>query len=115
MKRSVFALTLAALSLAGCAGLNEVMTYDAKSLTQVTLSDGTYRVFEHPSRDRLMVTPSVGAALGTGVTLGAAAAPSDRMTAAARQYLDNTQRSNCAISSTREIVKTQYEVKFTCA
>jgi hypothetical protein len=47
------------------------MSYDTKSLAHVKMDDDTYRVFEHPSGDHIMITTSLGAAAGQGFVKGA--------------------------------------------
>jgi hypothetical protein len=117
-------LALMVLALAGCGGrpggLKDAMAYDAKSLTHVKMPDDVYRIFEHPSRDRLMTTTSIGKAAGQGfvrgATLGLATVqtPEQLHEAAARKYLSDTGRGSCVILSGYELITTQYEFKFDC-
>src|SRR5690606_12029502 len=97
MKRAV--LLSAALVLSGCgAGMQQAFTYDIGSKTFVEMPDDRYRVFEHPDGDRIMTTPSLGAAFGQGAARGATLftvdfnTPQERHQAAARKHLDDTGR-----------------------
>jgi len=96
-------------------GFSDALKYDSKSLTQVAMSDDTYRVFEHPKGDRLMVTSSIGRSARSGATFGALpVSPLKSHEAAARQHLDQTGRQACQIVSGEELVKPQYEFVFSC-
>jgi hypothetical protein len=113
-----------ALGLAACGGrpggLQDAMSYDIRSVTQVPMGDDTYRVFEHPQRDRLMTTTSIGKAFGQGFVKGATfgladvQTPEQRHEAAARKHLDRTGRAHCTIDNGYELLNTQYEFRFTC-
>lgn len=120
MKRT--ALLAASLVLSGCgAGMQQAFTYDISSKTFVQMPDDRYRIFEHPGRDRIMTTPSLGTAFGQGAARGATLytvdfnTPQDRHQAAARKHLDDTGRAHCQIISGEELVRTQYEFVFSCA
>lgn len=123
MKRTL--ILAGAIVVAGCTsrpgGLQDALSYDRHSLTHVAMDDDTYRVFEHPQRDRIMTTTSLGLAasqgLARGATLGIARpqTPEQRHEAAARKHLDETERSHCRIVSGYELVQTQYEFKIECA
>lgn len=107
------------VSVAGCQSVKTAMEYDPQ-VHQVQMEDDTYRVFEHPQRDRLMTTPSMGKIAGQGmaqgVTLGIAhiRTPEQRHEAAARRYLDDTGRAHCRISKGYLLVDPQYEFYFNC-
>lgn len=117
-------VALSAALLAGCGGrpggLKDAMSYDSKSLSHVRMGDDIYRVFEHPNRDRIMTTTSLGRAAGQGfirgATLGMAnvQTPEQRHEAAARRYLDLTSRGACEIKSGYELIQTQYEFMIEC-
>jgi hypothetical protein len=106
--------------LSGCAGLDKALEYETTTY-YVQMPDDRYRIFEHPQRDRIMTTPSIGTAvaIGTasGLTLGMADIdpPELRHEKAARQYLDQTNRAHCRIVSGYLVVRPQYEFKFDCA
>lgn len=118
------ALLVIAVCMSGCGGrpggLSDALKYNP-TVHHVTMDDDTYRVFEHPSGDRLMTTPSVGTAAAAGLVQGATlglARPmpiEERHEAAARRHLDQTGRAHCRIASGYEIIHTQYEFKVDCA
>ena len=118
MNKTTMWVTLV-LAVSACGGrpggFSDALKYDAKSLTQVAMSDDTYRVFEHPNGDRLMVTSSIGRSARSGATFGAIpVSPLKSHEAAARQHLDQTGRQSCQIISGEELVKPQYEFVFSC-
>lgn len=88
--------------------------------TIVKMPDETYRLYDHPTDNTLIVSPSIGRAIGIGIAQGAtlgmadAMTPEQKMEAAARQHLANTGRSNCTITSGYLLVKPLYEFSFTC-
>lgn len=124
MKPIVIFLPILAFSLSACGGrpggLQDAMSYDIQSKTQVAMSDDTYRIFEHPQRDRLMTTTSLGKAFGQGFVQGATLGianvqtPEERHEAAARKHLDQTGRAHCIIDNGYELLNTQYEFRITC-
>jgi hypothetical protein len=106
-------------ALAGCAGMNTAMEYNT-TVHHVQMADDNYRVFEHPKGDRIMVTPSTGATAKLAVSHQVLVpgpvleTPVDRMQAAARKYLDETNRANCQITNRKLVMEPQYEFYFTC-
>lgn len=122
--RGIALIGVASVMLVGCGGrpggLQDAMKYDARSLAHVKMTDDIYRVFEHPSRDRIMTTTSLGRAAGMGavrgITLGIAdvQTPEQMHEAAARRYLDLTSRRACTIKSGYELIQTQYEFIIDC-
>lgn len=124
MKSCVLPVLLSALFVAGCGGrpggLQDALSYDAKSLAHVKMPDDTYRVFEHPGGAKIMTTTSVGKAAGQGMIEGATfgladlQTPEQRHEAAARRHLDQTGRAACKLAGGYELVRTQYEFLFEC-
>lgn len=115
-------LLLPLVALCACSstsGLGRAMSYPS-SFTKVTMPDDTYRVFDHATDKTIMTTPSIGAAVGSGAVQGATlgvvsvASPEQRHEAAARKYLDQTNRQDCEIVSGYLVVKLQYEFTYRC-
>jgi len=116
---------LGILVLAGCAArpgaYGDIFSYDITSLTHVTMPDDTYRLYEHPNRDRIMTTPSLGSSFGQGAVRGAtfglanADTPEQRHEAAVRKHLDDTGRAHCKIVSGYLLVNPQYEFRLDCS
>ena len=84
------------------------------------MADDTYRVFEHRSEPTIVTTSSVGATIAAstarGATLGLVNpySPEQLHQAAARQYLDQTGRPHCVITSGYLLMQPQYEFTFEC-
>ena len=80
----------------------------------------TYRVFDKPDEDRLMITPSFSAAAAAGsvqgLTLGLTnpIGPEALFRNAALAYLKSTGR-DCKAITTELVIKFQYEVKYDCS
>lgn len=110
---------LGIVSIFALVACQAVMEYETTTHT-IKMSDDTYRVFEHPKRDRIMTTPSVGKAvgqsIGEGLTMGVVKprTPEQLHEAAARRYLDTTGRANCKITRGYLVIDPQYEFYFTC-
>ncbi|MCF6112004.1 hypothetical protein [Mesorhizobium muleiense] len=119
MKMKLFALLPCFMALAACVGVSTAMQYD-QTVHRIAMPDDTYRVFEHPMRDRIMTTPSTGKVIGQGLAGGATFGLVETMTpevlqrAAAKKYLDDTGRANCVITRSNLILKPQYEFFFEC-
>lgn len=111
MRTRILLVGLAALALPAC---QSVAQYEATTHS-VTMPDDTYRVFEHPKKDRIMTTPSMSAIIAVGPG-GNDMVVRDKAKheAAARKYLDDTGRANCPITSGTEIMKPQFEFMFSC-
>jgi hypothetical protein len=119
----IAAIAAVGLVLTGCSstGMGRAMSYD-RTVHQVVMEDDTYRIFEHPTDNTLMTTPSLatgyGQGLVAGATLGLAASavqtPEQRHEAAARRRLDTTGRENCQITSGYLVLHGQYEFTYEC-
>lgn len=114
---------VAVAGLAGCStteGFGRARQYNASKITKIQMPDDTYRVFEHPSEKTIMTVPSpavsFGAGVASGATLGLAqvAPPEQRHEAAARQYLNDTGRQNCTITSGYLLIRPQHEFTYEC-
>jgi hypothetical protein len=109
------------IALSGCAGLNyAVENYHGVRVDEIEMPDDTYRIFDKPAENRMMITPSLGAAMGvgvtTGLTYGAAdnVAPKPRFEAAALQYLREEARGDCKVVDFYLIARPQFEIKYQC-
>jgi hypothetical protein len=110
----------AGLLLGGCAGMSYALEhYSGVEVIGVEMPDDTYRVFDKPAENRMMVTSSVAAALGQGagrgLTLGAAntTPPKPRFQAAAEKHLADTGRT-CRITDGYLIIEPQFEFRYDC-
>jgi hypothetical protein len=110
-----------ALALGGCgAGVQYIMDeYRGVPVQEVVMPEDTYRVFDKPTENKMMLTPSLGATAGMGVAQGLtfnsfdATPPKPVFEAAAAQFLRNSGRS-CELLETYLLVKPQWEVKYRC-
>lgn len=78
----------------------------------------TYRIFDKPEQNKLMITPSVGDSMGMGamkgLTFGAGGNASPAaLQAAAMKWLQSKGRT-CTATQTILVVEPQYEVKYIC-
>ena len=114
---------LAACSLlSGCAGANYAMEhYSGVPIQQFKASNGaTYRIFDKPAENRLMITSSLAAAFGSGAVQGATFGAIQPTSAAvvfrdaAEQYLVSTGRT-CVTRDTTLVIDPQYEVRYDCS
>ena len=121
MKKLVLLFAIAMFFSSCSAGMKQATTYDPKSLSRIAMADDTYRIFEHPDRQRIMVTTSLSRAAGqgfvSGLTFGVVPVrtPEQQFEAAARAHLDRTERSQCKITRGYLLVRKQYEFQFDCS
>lgn len=110
-----------ALLLAGCSGMSyAISTYSKIDVKTVKMADDEYRIFDRPDLGKMMVTSSIGAAMGQGVGKGLllmtvdTTPPKPMFQAAARQWLDETGRTNCKITDGYLIISPQFEFTYEC-
>lgn len=108
------------LALSGCAGMNYAMeNYTGVPVTPFKYGGDTYRVFDKPNEDRLMITPSAGKAASVGAVKGITLGLSGPMTVEAdyrkvtQAYLDSTGRK-CTILKGSLVVQPQWEFDYQC-
>lgn len=120
MIRKILSIFALALLLAGCAGMEYAMEhYGSVPVKEFTDKADTWRIFDKPKEGRLMITPSVGAAMAggveTGLTLGMrrGGAKKAAFQKAALAYLKSTDRQ-CTIQKSYLVVNPQWEFKYSC-
>lgn len=114
-----------ALVMAGCGGGAQ---YAMKEYTGVEVKsfdvpdEDTYRVFDKPAENKLMITPSLSKAMGAGFAQGATFGGADAMDMigpkpmfekAALGYFASTRRT-CRIVDGYIVAKPQWEFKYHC-
>jgi hypothetical protein len=115
----------AALLLGGCASANYVMSeYGGVPLKHFEMGDGqTYRVFDKPDANKLMITPSLDRAAGagfvSGLTFGAVPTqdnlgPKPEYERASLAYLTSTGRT-CRLIDGYVVIQGQWEFKYDCS
>jgi hypothetical protein len=109
-------------ALGGCASINYIMQeYQGVPVAEVTMPDDTYRIFDKPAANKLMVTSSLASAAGQGfvrgLTLGTAPTdgPKPLFEAAALQFLDESGRHGCRVVDAYLLARPQWEVKYDCS
>jgi hypothetical protein len=117
----IFVLAAASAALSGCAGASYAINeYSGVDVVSFQMPEDTYRVYDKPSQNKLMITPSIGAAAlqgaGNGLLLNSVdnTPPKPMFERAAAEYLRSTGRQNCRIVDSYIILKPQYEVKYDC-
>ena len=120
MKTFLAAILVAILS--GCVTSESMARRSSyrQTVIHVAMSDDTYRLYEHPTDNSLLVSPSIGKIMSIGAAKGATLGLADTMTpeqkleAAARQHLAATGRTNCRITRGYMLQKPLYEFWFEC-
>ena len=118
-------MILTVLALGGCAGVNYVVHeysgIEPKSFD--VAGEDTYRVFDRPDVNKLMITPSLNKAMGAGALQGLTFGGVDAMDSigpkpmfehAALAYLASTGRQ-CRIIDGYLVVRPQWEFKYDCS
>lgn len=108
-------------ALGGCASVNYIVNeYQGVSVQEVKMSDDTYRVFDKPAQNKMMVTSSLSSAAGQGfargLTFGAVPTdpPKPLFEAAALQFLSENGRTGCRVIDAYLLARPQWEVKYDC-
>jgi hypothetical protein len=125
MRANWMAALGAALMLSGCASANYVMSeYSGVQLKHFEMAEGqTYRVFDKPEANKLMITPSLDRAAGagfvSGLTFGAVPAqdnlgPKPEYERASLAYLASTGRT-CRLIDGYIVIQGQWEFKYDCS
>jgi hypothetical protein len=118
-KLGIVALSVA---LGGCASVNYILQeYQGVPVQEVKMPDDTYRIFDKPAVNKLMVTSSLSSAAGQGfvkgLTFGAVPtdAPKPLFEAASLQFLGESGRPGCRIIDAYILAQPQWEVKYDCS
>lgn len=119
MQRAI-TLFLAGALLAGCANLDYASdNYGTTPMVRFEHQDHPYRIFDKPSANRLMITSSIGSAIGSGFVRGLTFGllsnhPSEpTMRAATEAYLASTSRK-CSVEAGNLIAQPQWEFRYEC-
>jgi len=108
--------------LTGCAGMQYAMeTYSGIDPVLFTPpgQEKTFRVFDKPSMNRVMLTSTlgdaarIGAVEGFTLTMVDADAPEKEYARAAQAFLDSGKRG-CTVVSSEKLLKVQYEMRYVC-
>lgn len=121
MKRLVLAVVaLAPALLGGCAGISAAREFRDVEPIHFASGDSTWRVFDKPAENRLMITPTLGRSISIGANNGASNlglserdAAKAEFQAAAADWLAKSGRQ-CQILSGEDILDPQWEFKYRC-
>ena len=101
--------------LAGCSGMSYASkNYGGAMPNSFYHSDQKFRIFDKPTKNRLMITPSLGSAMLQGATFGAGATAEITYQQAAQAYLDSTGR-DCEVGDMKLVIQPQWETFYTCS
>ncbi len=108
-------------ALAGCGGINYAMEhYSGVDVQQFASGGTTYRIFDKPDENRLMITPTLGNAAAAGAiqggTLGISGSPlgpQGEYRLASQAFLD-ARRQGCKVTDGSKILHPQYEFFYAC-
>lgn len=118
MKKSL--ALISCLALAACSQTMGAQMEYINKVHHVAMPDDTYRIYDHPSGNKVMVSPSMGkiasAATVTSWTFGTVDAlpATQAYINAAQQRMNQTGRSHCKPVSARPLMKPMIEVAFNC-
>lgn len=121
MPRTKLAVVATVALLAGCAGMNYALEhYRNVPVQHFTASSGSsFRVYDKPAENRLMIAASIGSAMGGGLARGATFGAAGGSSAvvfrdASEEYLRSTGR-DCRAADIALVVEPQYEVRYDCS
>lgn len=118
--RAVMAIAVLAVALSGCAGMDAAMQYNDVQIQEFHANGHPWRIFDKPAEGRLMITPSIGRAVGegflSGLTFGAADTeiPKPEYQAAVAAWLRQKHPGSCIITDGYKLIKPQWEFKYRC-
>lgn len=120
MRRAGMALGLA-VGLTGCASIDYATDeYGSVPLVTHDYQDHTYRIFDKSGANKLMITPTLGAAAGDGAIRGLTLGlfnndvPEPVFHGAADSYLASTGRKCSVVGQGVLIVRPQWEFHYQC-
>ena len=120
MKNTFFGI-VAVIGLSGCAGINyAIENYSDVDVKQFSYQETTFRIFDKPEENRLMITPNLGDTIGgsavQGLTLGLSGpmgGPEGSFQAVTQAYLDQ-QGNGCKVTNGALVVQPQWEFFYEC-
>ena len=113
---SILALTS---MLAACSGMDAANEYSGISPVDFAWDGNDWRIFDKSSEGRLMITPSVGNAIGTGIIQGLTLGTADRDIPKSRYqkvimawWVQNNR--TCKVTDGYKLISVQWEFTYTC-
>lgn len=110
------ALTIGSiLVISGCSGMQYAIdNYKGVEVVRHNYQGQTFRIFDKPEENRLMITPTIGQSAARGATFGAASTPEIYFQNAGQTFLTEAGR-NCEVGDPKIVAPPQYEIFYTCA
>lgn len=97
---------------------DSVQEYSFVKVEYVTMPDDTYRVFDKPDANKMLVSSSIASATAqsfrSNIMLKDDTPPKTSFEAAAIAYLSNSGRNGCRVTDSYLLIAPQYEVKYDC-
>ncbi len=110
----------AAIIMGGCASVSYIVdNYSGVPIQEVETSYDTFRVFDKPAENRMMITTSIASASGQGIVGGLMLNPAGGATPlpifreAVEKYLAQSGRA-CQVKDGALIAVPQWEFRYTC-
>lgn len=120
MRAIRIAVVIGAAMLCGCASMEYIVkNYNGVALVEHSTSYDTFRIFDKPTENKMMITSSLGMAaaggFAKGLTFGASGPATSRpiFQEAVEQYLAKSGRS-CRVVDGYLLVDPQWEFKYEC-
>lgn len=116
-----FLIFVSLLMVSACSGMGyAIENYSGVDVQRIQVNGESWRIFDKPNEDRLMITPSIGRAASAGAVQGATFGISDggkdtmtEFEAAANAYI-KSRNSKCEVSKGALVINTQYEFFYEC-
>jgi hypothetical protein len=118
--QSLLAIIALGMSLSSCAGMDAAMQYSDVHVQDLQANGHPWRIFDKPTEGRLMITRSLGRAMGggflAGLSFGAADTeiPKPEYQSAVQVWLDTKHSTACVVTDGYKLIKPQWEFKYRC-
>jgi hypothetical protein len=99
--------------VAGCAGVDAAMQYRETTMVEFPVAGHDWRIFDKATENRLMITPSLGRSMTTGLPGGDIPKP-EYESAVEAWLLDRHQPMKCVVKDGYPILPPQWEFKYHC-
>ena len=117
--KSLLVISLA-FAMSGCANVSYIVdNYRGVEIQEIATQYDTFRVFDKPAENRLMITSSIGSALGQGLAGGAIlnptafATPEPVFHEAVEKFLAQSGRQ-CTTQTGNLLATPQWEFRYSC-
>lgn len=116
-----FLVLASVFTLSACSGAGyAIENYSGVDVQRIQVNGESWRIFDKPNENRLMITPSLGRAASVGAVQGATFGISDggkdtmaEFEAAADAYVQS-RKSKCRVTKGALVINPQYEFFYEC-